>query len=154
VLHSTELATTNTFVPVVTVHDLTGVGAKGETVLLPRSQHANAAPPVPKEFWADGVSSTVVHSVERLFGSVFAGAALAIGAAAKNTTAVSKTIRPMRDTTTPSLPLRTTVIGTPPVRAFDFIDRSTRAANFQLVDASYGTDSAGSGVPGAIHPCG
>src|SRR6478609_9622082 len=54
VLHSSEFAVTNILVPGLTVHDSTPSGANGETV-PPRSQHANAAPPAPKEFWALGV---------------------------------------------------------------------------------------------------
>src|SRR5687768_13150012 len=65
-LHSTDDPTTNILVPAFTSHEATEVGANGETVLWSRSQHANAAPPVPKEFWALGVSSTAVHSAARL----------------------------------------------------------------------------------------
>jgi hypothetical protein len=60
VLHSTEDAATKILVPGFTVHDGTLPGPNGVTVPPPRSQHPNAAPPVPNEFWADGVSSTVV----------------------------------------------------------------------------------------------
>jgi hypothetical protein len=56
VLHSTEDAATNIWVPDLTVHDSTpaGAGPNGASV-PPRSQHPNLAPPVPKEFWALGV---------------------------------------------------------------------------------------------------
>jgi hypothetical protein len=54
--------------------------------------HANAGPPVPKGFWALGVSSTVVHSAPRLLSSFFAGAALAAGTATQTITAVTNRI--------------------------------------------------------------
>jgi len=52
VLHSTELAVTKIDVPGATVHDFTpvGDGAKGATVLFPRSMHAYVAPPEPNGF--------------------------------------------------------------------------------------------------------
>src|SRR6266487_3527828 len=75
VLHSNEDAATKIFVPDFTVHDLTGKGANGATVPPPMFQHANLAPPVPNEFWADGVWSTVVHNAVRSASSVVAGAA-------------------------------------------------------------------------------
>jgi hypothetical protein len=56
VLHSTEDAVTNILVPGLTVQDSTpvGSGVNGARV-PPRSKHANAAPPVPKGFWALGI---------------------------------------------------------------------------------------------------
>ena len=54
VLHSTEFAATNIWVPGLTVHDAMPVGPNGATV-PPRFQHPNAGPPLPKEFWALGV---------------------------------------------------------------------------------------------------
>ena len=85
VLHSTDCAVTNTFVPGFTVHDSTppGASSNGATV-PPRSKHANAEPPVPNEFWALGVSSTVVHSAARWSSRFFTGTAPAAGAAAKS----------------------------------------------------------------------
>src|SRR6185437_7981936 len=64
VLHSFEDATTRILVPGFTVHDGTPLGPNGATV-PPRFQHANAAPPLPNEFWADGVSSTLLAQLLR-----------------------------------------------------------------------------------------
>src|SRR5215831_17455044 len=91
VLHSTEDAATRILVPGLTVHDGTPLGPNGATVPPLRFQHANAAPPVPNAFWADGVSSTVVHNAVRL-ASIFtgAGAALAAGAAARAAQAANR----------------------------------------------------------------
>jgi hypothetical protein len=97
VLHSNEDAATKILVPGLTVHDSTPPGANGATV-PPRSRHANAEPPVPKGFWALGVSNTVVHSAPRVFSSFFAGAALVGGAATQNATAARNKIRARRDT--------------------------------------------------------
>ena len=68
-LHSKELPITNSFVPTVTVHDSTETGAKGATV-LPRSQHENAEPPVPKEFWADDKLQELVQQNRKDFESI------------------------------------------------------------------------------------
>src|SRR5690242_16173418 len=91
VLHSTEDATTKTLVPGLTVHDSTPDGAKGETVRSPRSQHANAAPPVPNEFSADGVWNTAVQRAARP-GSYRGATAAApvIGAAASDAQAANR----------------------------------------------------------------
>src|SRR4029077_9212424 len=90
VLHSNEDAATKILVPGFTVHDGTplGLGLNGATV-PPRFQHANAPPPVPNEFWADGVWSTVVHNAARLALSFVTVAALAAGAARPSVTAAS-----------------------------------------------------------------
>src|SRR5262249_59141264 len=84
VLHSNEDAATKILVPGFTVHEGTPLGPNGATVPPPRFQHANAAPPVPNEFRADGVLSTVVHNAVRPTSSFpSAGAALAAGAATR-----------------------------------------------------------------------
>src|SRR5215831_12429686 len=89
VLHSTEADTTKILVPGFTVHDEMPLGPNGATV-PPRFQHPNASPPVPNEFWADGVASTFIHNAVRS-ASIFtgAGAALAAGAAKPSVTAAS-----------------------------------------------------------------
>src|SRR5215831_8146125 len=91
VLHSSEDAATKILVPGFTVHDGTPLGPNGATVPPPRFQHVNASPPEPNAFWADGVSSTVVHNAVRL-ASIFtgAGAALAAGAAARAAQAANR----------------------------------------------------------------
>jgi hypothetical protein len=99
VLHSTENAVTKILVPGFTVHESTPLGPNGATVPPPRFQHPNAAPPVPNEFWADGVSSTVVHNAVRSESSfVGGGAALAAGAAARAAQAAN------RPTASPRIP--------------------------------------------------
>jgi hypothetical protein len=70
VLHSVDHPTTNSLVPVFTVHERSGEPKNGATVLWPTSQHAES---VKMGFWEAGVSITFVHSSPRLLTNLFDG---------------------------------------------------------------------------------
>ena len=96
----TTYAAMNTFVPGFTVHHFYAALCKWRNRATEVEAREMTEPPLPKGFWALGVSSTVVHSAARLSSNFFVATALAAGTAAKSAIAASHRIPVIRDTAT------------------------------------------------------